>query len=513
MKAKKEILINANNEESRIAILEDEVLVEVLFESPDNERMVGDIYKGKVGKVLPGMQAAFIDIGMQQDAFLHFSDVGSNYMAAAVDEIEYESIDRSENMNERAVNIARSLKRDQEILVQIVKEPIANKGPRVTTDISLPGRYVVLLTNQRHIGVSKKIYSPKEKRRLQKIAKEYLPDGFGTIIRTAASEHDDESLISDYKYLLKLWGKIENIARKTPAKNRIHKDMDMVDALIRDHFKDDVSRVIIDSRKVWKEIKNYLKDFSPQLLDKLEYYSEKTPLFDKFNIEQDLQKSLEKKVWLKNGGYLFIEHTEALTSIDVNSGRFIGKQDHESNSMKINLEAASEIARQLRLRDIGGIIIIDFIDVENEKNKLKIQSGLINGLKRDKAISKVEEISRFGLIEMTRQRIRPSLIHNMYETCPTCNGNGLVPTMGNIISYIERWLKRYRSKGVDRRLVLVLHPEMADFMLNGFFNKKYELMWKYFIILTIEVSERLLKHEYRFYLKKTGEDITNQIKT
>ena len=513
MKAKKEILINTTNEETRIAVLERNKLVEVFVERPDNERMVGDIYKGRVRKVLPGMQAAFIDIGMQQDAFLHFNDVGTSFMAPGEDEIEDETIERSKTLKDRAIKIAKTLKKDQDILVQIVKEPIANKGQRVTTDISLAGRYVVLLTNQENIGVSRKIYSIKEKKRLRKIAQAHLRKGFGTIIRTAAVDCDEESLSNDYDYLQKLWRKIETVAKKTQIRHRIHKDMDMVDAIIRDHFKSDVERVVIDSRKVWKEIRSYLKNFSPNLLDKLEYYSDKDPIFDQFNIENDLQKSLEKKVWLKNGGYLFIEHTEALTSIDVNSGKFMGKKDHETNSMKINTEAAVDIARQLRLRDIGGIIIIDFIDVENESNKKKIYLELVKELKKDRAISKVAEISRFGLIEMTRQRIRPSLIHNIYETCPVCEGNGLVPTINNIISKIERWIKRYRTIGGDRRLVLLVHPEVAEYLLNGFFNKKYELMWKYMIVLTVEASERLLKHQFKFYLKKSGEDITNQIKT
>jgi ribonuclease G len=371
---------------------------------------------------------------------------------------------------------------------------------------------VVFLPNQTNIGISKKIYSHSERRRLKKISNQYLPENCGTIIRTAAMGQKDSAIANDYKFLLKLWDKIQLEAKNVPVRTRLHKDMDMVDAIIRDHFKEDVERVYIDSRKIWREIKSYLKEFSPEMLEKLEYFHEKTPIFDHFGIENELQKALDKKVWLKAGGYLIIEQTEALISIDVNSGRFMGKEDHESNSLKINLEAAVEIARQLRLRDLGGIIIVDFIDVENDKNKLKIYNELTKYLKRDRAITKVLEMSKFGLIEMTRQRIRPGVIHKFYETCPVCHGVGLVPTVNNTIAKIERWVRRYRASGGDLRLVMQVHPEVADYLLKGFFNKRYQLMLKYFVVLKIEVNEKLLKHQFRVFLKKSGEDITNQIK-
>jgi len=509
---KKEIVINATNEESRIAVIEDGKLAEIFVQSPHSERLVGDIYKGKVRKVLPGMQAAFIDIGFHQDGFLHFSDVGNTFLATGEDDIEDEVIQKAGNTKDRAIEIAKSLKSGQEILVQIVKEPISNKGPRVTTDISLAGRYVVLMPNQKNVGISRKIYSASEKRRLRKIARSQLPKGWGSIIRTAAVDQPETALANDYKYLIKQWKKIESEAKKVAVKTRLHKDMDMVDAIIRDHFKDDVSLVTIDSRKVWRETKAYLKEFSPELLKKLAYYGEKNPIFDQFGIEAELQKSLEKKVWLKSGGYLIIEQTEALTSIDVNSGRFMGKEDHETNSMKINLDAGLEIARQLRLRDIGGIIIVDYIDVDSAPNKKKVFTHLTSSMKRDRAISKVSELSRFGLIEMTRQRIRPPVIHKFYETCPTCLGNGMVPTVNNTVAQIERWIRRYRAGGGDIRLVLSVHSDVEDYLLKGFFNKKYELMIKYFVVLKVVVDEHLHKHQFKVSLKKSGDDITNQIK-
>jgi ribonuclease G len=509
----KEILINATNEEKRIAVVEEEQLVEFFVESPNRERMVGDIYKGRVRKVLPGMQAAFIDIGFSQDAFLHFSDIGNTFTAAEDDELEEENIRSAHNLRERAKNISSSLHANQDLLVQIIKEPISNKGPRVTTDISLAGRYVVLLTNQQHVGVSRKITKPGEKKRLRRIAADHLPKGFGTIIRTAAAEKEDADLVNDYEYLLKLWRKIERHAAQAPALHRVHQDMNMVDAVIRDHFNADVDRVLIDSRKEYREIKSYLRDFAPPLLDKLEYHKSRQPLFDNYQIEDDLQRSLEKKVWMKNGGYLFIEHTEALTSVDVNSGRFIGRKDHESNAMKTNLEAVREIARQLRLRDIGGIIIIDFIDVGAAGNKFRIYKDLLRELRRDRAITKVGEISRFGLIEMTRQRIRPSLIYNIYEICKCCNGHGQVPTMGHIVSKIERWIKRYRSQWGDRRLILQAHPEVVAYLDDGFYSRRYELMFKNFISLTLESDADMKKHEFRFLLKRNRKEMTAKIKS
>jgi ribonuclease G len=508
----KEILINAGNEETRIALLEDKKVVEAFVESAENLRMVGDIYKGKVRKVFPGMQAAFIDIGLAQDAFLHFSDIGKAFLFTGEDDIEYEKVKRADNLIDRAKHIAASLHPGSEILVQIIKEPIAHKGPRVSTDIALAGKYVVLLPNQKHIGVSKKIYAIREKKRLRKIAETHLENKHGTIIRTAAIDIDDKALGAEYVHLLSKWKMVASSVASAPVRTRIYQDMNMADSIIRDYLRDDINNVYIDSRKTWKEIRGYVKNIAPTFTNRIQYFKEREPIFDAFGVENDLQRSLEKKIWLKNGGYIIIEHTEALTSIDVNSGRFIGKKDHESNSMKINLEAVREITRQLRLRDIGGIIIIDFIDVEDDKNQKKVFLELIKEFKKDKAITKVAEMSRFGLIEMTRQRIRPSLIYNIYEKCSTCDGIGLLPSMPTIISRIERWIRRYRAVNRPSRLVLKVHKEVADHLLEGRFNIRYKWMWKYFCLLDIEVSEQLPKHQFKMLLKRTGEDISRQIK-
>ncbi|MBN2091972.1 Rne/Rng family ribonuclease, partial [candidate division KSB1 bacterium] len=439
----KQIFINTSIGETRIAILEDGKLVELFVERPENERMVGDIHLGRVANVMKGMQAAFVDIGQTQDAFLHFSDIGESIR-------EYSSIidyDNGEGFNRFNKDY---LKEGHEILVQIIKEPISNKGARLTTEISLPGRFLVLVPNQNLIGVSKKILSQREKRRLRRLARTLRPENFGVIIRTVAEGKDEKSLKADLDALVQTWRKIKNKVKKAVPPMLIHKDMGMASSIIRDLFTQDVTKVVVDSRTLFNEIKSYLRDISPQLIDKVEFYNRAEPLFDAFSIESDIEKSLARKVWLKIGGYLIFDSTEALVAIDVNSGKYVGHSDHEHNSLRINLEAAREIARQLRLRDLGGIIVIDFIDMQDPKNRKKVYDELKRELKRDRAQSSVAPISDFGLMQMTRERIRPSLLFSFSEPCPTCGGTGRVTSKGAIVNKIERWIKRYRTTNKER---------------------------------------------------------------
>ncbi|MCK5078055.1 MAG: Rne/Rng family ribonuclease, partial [Calditrichia bacterium] len=369
---KKEILINSTNEDTRIAILEDKRLVEVFVERPDNERMVGDIYKGRVKKIITGMQAAFVDIGNEQDAFLHFSDFGANQTEAFADADDEDDNGRKKPSIKKSTSdedIAKILKNNKEIMVQIVKEPIANKGPRVTNEVSLPGRFVVLVPNENRIGISRKISDRGERRRLKKISKSILPENYGLIIRTVASGKSEKIIKDDLIKLIRQWKIIEKKKETGPSPLLLFKDMSMASSIIRDFFTNDVEHVVVDSRKLHKDVLSYLKDVAPNLINKLEHYKLKEPLFDAFKVEDEIHKSLSRKVWLKNGGYLFIEQTEALVSVDVNSGKYFGKKDHEDHSLKINMEAAREVARQIRLRDLGGLIVIDFIDMSEEASK------------------------------------------------------------------------------------------------------------------------------------------------
>ncbi len=504
---KKEIIINSTNEDTRIALLENDRLVEIFVERPDNERTVGDIYKGRIRRVVKGMQAAFIDIGFEQDGFLHFSDMGNkvNQLFADIDE---ELLDNGRT--EKDIDPADLLRNGQEIAVQIIKEPISTKGPRVTTELTVPGRFMVLVPYQDRVGVSRKIASIKERRKLRNIARKFRPKNFGLIIRTVAEGKDEEALKSDLQRLMKNWAKIrKDISNATPPK-LIFKDLGMASSIIRDLFTSDVKRVVVDSRKLHREIIRYLREVGSELIKKVEYFKSREPIFDVFGIEEELQKSLERKVWMKNGGYLIIEQTEALTSIDVNSGRYFGKKDHERNSLKINREAAREIARQLRLRDIGGLIVIDSIDLEVEENKEKVLNEFKKEFAHDRAVTRVAEMSRFGLVEMTRQRTRPSLIFNITEPCHMCGGTGLIPTKGTVLANIERLIRRYVATDYSRNIIIKTSPEMVEYLDSKKFNRKYRLMWKYWIKIMVESDPDMKPFEFRILVKKTREDVTDR---
>lgn len=496
----KEIIINSTNEETRIAILEDSKLVELFVERPEYERMVGDIYKGKVSRVLPGMQAAFIDIGHDQNAFLHFSDVTASYQDYFID---YDEEEDAQNHKARQVNekfdVAKNLKKGQDILVQIIKEPISTKGCRVTAEVALPGRFVVLIPGKPNVGISRKISDRKERRRLKEIAKQILPSNFGLIIRTVAEGKQDKLLKKDLNKLINTWKKLEKKMRAQPAPVLIYKDMAMASSIIRDLFTADIDRVVLDSRRLMREIVNYTKYVAPQLVNKISYHKSRNPLFDDFKIENEIENMGGNKVWLRNGGYIIIEQTEALVSIDVNSGKFIGRKDHESNSLKINLEAAREIARQARLRDLGGLIVIDFIDVLEEDNKRKIFKELKKEFAKDRSITKIEGISRFGLIEMTRQRVRPSVLHTINDSCPVCNGTGLVPTLNTSVSAIERWIQRYRSGKGDRRITIHVPEDVYRYLNQGRYNRRLKLMWKYWIKIRLVKNSNLKFGEFKVY--------------
>lgn len=500
---KKEIIINATNEETRIAITEDGRLMELFVERPEAQRMVGDIYKGKVSRVLPGMQAAFISIGLEQNAFLHFSDVSgaTGQFLIDPDEDPEKTAENGKSEKNDLFKAARDLKKDQDIVVQIMKEPIANKGSRVTSQISVPGRFCVLIPNESYIGVSRKISNYKEKKRLKSLARQILPTNFGLIVRTQAEGKSEKIISHDIKSLLKIWDKINKQIQKVEAPNLVYKDMGMMSSIIRDLFTTDVTQVVVDSRKLMREITTYVKEVAPQLKHKIEYYRGKLPIFEKFEIEEEINRSLEQKVWIKGGSHIVIQQTEAMVSIDVNSGKFIGKRDHDSNSLKINLAAAREIARQARLRDIGGLIVIDFIDMLAEENKLKVYKELKKEFQKDRSITKIEELSRFGLIEMTRQRVRPSVIHSLHEDCPHCQGLGLIPTASTEISQLERWIQKYRANSGDRRITVRVTPEIYNYVMNGKFSRRLQLMWKYWVKIKFVKDSTLGTREFKVYDK------------
>ncbi len=457
----KEIVINDTPGETRIAILEDHQLVELLVERGEGGRMVGDIYKGVVGAVLPGMQAAFVDIGSEKSAFLHVSDMRDLVLETtngSVDQLEVEDGQRVVPPN---APIQDLLEKGQDVLVQVTKEPIGTKGPRVTSQISTPGRFLVLVPFSGAVGVSRKIEDPKERERLKEISREIRPPWGGLIVRTAAQGVSKRQIKRDLKYLVKSWKKTTGTAEKKRAPALVHSEMGLTAGLVRDVFTSDVDRLVVDSRRGYREIGGYLRMVAPDLRGRVEYYKDSTPVFDAYEIEGEIEKSLRRKVYFKKGGYVVIDHTEALTAVDVNTGRYTGKKDQEETILKTNLGAAREIGRQLRLRDIGGIIVIDFIDMATEGNRQKVVQELKKVLARDRARSKVLPITELGLVQMTRQRVRPSLLHQYTDECSCCEGTGKVLSLDSIMFLIERAVRRVASSRREKKLKLVVSPEMA----------------------------------------------------
>jgi ribonuclease G len=504
----KDIIINSSYGETRIAILENKVLTELYFELPENERMVGDIYYGRVAKVVKGMQAAFINIGLRNDAFLHFSDVGDNYL-------KFQSLfdpkkEKKLNQNLDYSGDSPLLKTGQPILVQITKEPMANKGARVTTNISLAGRLSVLIPFESIVGVSRKIWKRKEKYRLKNIGRKVKPNGFGVVLRTVAEGKEEAIFRADLDNLQKTWGRIKKTIRKVDAPAVVHKDMSMLSSVVRDLFTPDVSKLVVDSRKMHGQIVKYLKELSPQLAERVEFYNKKEPIYDYYSIESEVQKSLSRKVWLKSGGYIFIDHTEALTAIDVNSGRFHGKKSHDANSLKINLEASVEIARQLRLRDIGGIIILDFIDMVEDANRKKLEAAYKAELRKDRSQANVTSLSEFGIIEMTRQRVRSALLLTISESCPACMGTGRIINKSTMAARIERWVKRYRTEGGDRSVQVFIHPELSKFMNKGYRNHIRRINWKHWMRIKIMEDENMSMDDFRVFDKTGDKELTDK---
>ena len=542
---KKNIIINSTANEHRIAILEDGKLAELFVETPGKERMVGDIYFGKVAKVMPGIRAAFIDVGLQQDAFLHFSDIGSSlseYNAlfdeeddededspdpssqgshatsqaggAAATDVERRKGAPSNGGRDRAERRAPdiNLEKGQEILVQITKEPVGKKGVRVTSEISLPGRFLVLLPFDGKIGVSKKLVDYKEKRRLRKVVRSILPQGFGAIIRTVAEGKEDALIKQDLEEQIRVWRTIEKAVKTEKAPALVYKDMTTTSSVIRDLFGDKVEHVVVDDRKLFKEIKAYVQWMSPDMLDRVEAYKDKEPIFDRYGVEKDIQALMSKKVWLKSGGYIIIEKTEAMTVIDVNSGRYAAKREQELNSLRTDLEASREICRQLRLRDIGGIIVIDFIDLDDEKNRKKVYDEMKKELRKERAKVTVLPLTEFGLMQITRQRIRQNVQMSFSDTCPTCGGTGLVQSKTSTLNQIERWIKRFKSESREFRLQLRVNPAIAIYLTHGAISRLTKIMFKFFVRIKLVQDPALPMDEFRFISVKQDKDITDQYK-
>jgi ribonuclease G len=511
---KKEILINSTEYETRVAILEDNQLVELQVERPETERMVGDIYKGIIRTVLPGMQAAFVDIGLPRAAYLHSSDIGKDY-GRHYDSEDFEDEEEAPAeivRKKRRATIESVLKKGQEILVQIIKEPISTKGPRVTTEISIPGRYVVLVPDDDHIRMSKRIQSWNEKRRLKKIIAPLRPEGFGLIVRTEAEGKQEEDFKADIKRVLRLWNRLKRKADTTPAPCLIHKEAEMLVSMIRDVFTDDVERLIVDNKADYKKLISYARQIVPHLKNRIELYKGELPLFDLYNLEPEIERMLERKVWIKKGAYIVIDQTEAMVTIDVNTGRYVGSGDQESTILKTNMEAAKEIARQIRLRDIGGLIICDFIDMYNRENRRKLYEAFKSYFKNDRAKRAINPVTDFGILEMTRERVRPSHMHTLSEPCPYCSGLGRIMSKETMATKIERWFMRAKADRKYTKFNLVINPLVAEIMSDNGSRRVERMMKIHKFKINLVRDTTMPVQEFKVYNAETNEDITDKYK-
>jgi ribonuclease G len=370
----------------------------------------------------------------------------------------------------------------------------------------------VLLPFDNKVGISKKITNFKEKRRLRRIAQGILPEGFGTIIRTVAEGKEESSIKNDLEDLIATWREIEKTIKAEKAPCLLYKDLATTSSVIRDLFSNDVTRVVIDSKKLHREICSYIKYTSPQLLDKIEWHKDRTPIFDEYGVEKEIETTLARKVWMKSGGYIIIEPTEAMVVIDVNSGRYAPKKEQEQNSLRTDLEAAREITRQLRLRDIGGIIVCDFIDLEDEKNKKKVYEELKKEFRKDRAKVTVLPMTEFGLVQITRQRIRQSIVHSFTEPCPTCGGTGLVQSKTTTLNQLERWIRRWKTETKETRVTLRINPSLAPALREGTISRLRRIMLKYFVLIKLEEDPSIPIGEFHMISRKQDKDITDQFK-
>ena len=545
---KREILISGSPRETRVAILEDDRLVELLVDRPDSRRSVGDIYVGKVEAVLPGIQAAFVDIGAEKSAFLHASDLIEAEDDEDPEDRESDDADdenggdgnghgngdgegngrgegkggaqavanrrgreRGPSRRRQAPNISDELKRGQTKLVQVIKEAIGTKGPRVTAQVSLAGRFLVYMPFASKVGVSRKIEARDQRAKLREMVTKLVPpDAGGWIIRTVADDLTEASCKREIDHLIGLWKKIKRKASSGRAPALVQRETSLTRGIVRDLLSDKVDLLLVDSKLLYNEIEQYLKQIDPELLPRVKMYNDEAPLFDAYDIEAEIRNLFKQRVDLPTGGYLIIQPTEALISIDVNTGRYTGKRDPESTILRTNIEAAREVARQIRLRDIGGIIVVDFIDMETRSNRDKVLQELRTHLGRDRARTRAFAVSELGLIEMTRQRVRPSLWQSMTTECPTCTGTGRVFRPEVVVRRMERSLKRAGADHKERQLSVRLHPEVALYLVEQEPNFLRQLEKQTGLELEVRDDPMMRLDEFRMMARPAGRDVTEQ---
>lgn len=518
---KNQIIIHSTEDQARIALLEDGELAQLFIQSEENQRTVGNIHVAKVHKVMSGIKAAFIDMGTPKDAFLHFSDAGDHldeYIAmlngknALPNHVKSELKNKEKLANHQKQALAgKILRNGQKLLVQIVKEPIGSKGPRISTDITIAGRFLVLIPMGDYIAVSKKISNYKERRRLKNILGDMVPDGFGVIVRTVAQDHDEKAIEDDLRDVLRKWEKILDKLENAKPPSLLHRDLDMTESLIRDLFAKNYDRVLVDDPKMYRQLKSYVGQIAPKMAQSVHQYKGKKHIFDQMGIAEDVNSIFNPRVRMKSGGYLIFEQTEAMYVVDVNSGPYAAKAKQEDNSLKTNLDAAREIAKQLRLRDIGGIIVVDFIDLREDKNRKKIYDELKKEFRKDPAKTNMLGMSDFGLVQITRQRIRPSVINSVSKVCPMCGGSGDVISDDTVLTDIESWLSRFKHSSEYRAVDLYVNPYMKTLINKGLFSKRWKWMSKLHLKITLVADESIPLSRFKVTLSGSDVDITDVV--
>jgi ribonuclease G len=512
-KIHKEVVINAETLETRVAVIEDGKLEEFNIERTTEERLVGSIFKGKVRNLEDGLKAAFVDIGFEKNAFLHYWDIVPNQFDSGVEIVERDGRKRDKpKITQR--DIPRLYPPGSEIFVQVTKGPIGTKGPRITTNLVLPGRYLVLLPNSDQSGISRKIENQEERRRLKKILRELsIPDGMGVIMRTAGEGQQKRYFVRDLALLLEEWRGVQERMKSQPMATCIFQEPDLIERTVRDFLTEDVERIVVDNQKACDRMRDMISKISRRSADKVKLYADAQPVFDRFNISKQLANTFSRQAHLKSGGYIVVDETEALVAIDVNTGRHKGNRDQEATIRKVNLEAAEEICRQLRLRNMGGLIVLDFIDMKSRRDQQQVYQRMKEGLRRDKAKTHILPISQLGLMEMTRQRHTESVHAAVYDDCPYCKGRGKVKSVLTMSVEIQRKLqeilkKRTRDES-DFQLRIVVHPTVLERLRTEDEKHLIEMEKRYFGKLSFRADPAMHAEQFKIVNVENGQEVEN----
>ena len=511
----KEVIINAETLETRVAVTEDGKLEEFNIERTTEERLVGSIFKGKVRNLEDGLKAAFVDIGFEKNAFLHYWDIVPNQFDSGVEIVERENQGRRPQRPKiTQKDIPRLYSPGSDIIVQVTKGPIGTKGPRVTTNLVLPGRFLVLLPNSDQSGISRKIENQEERKRLKKILRElHIPDGMGVIMRTAGEGQQLRYFVRDLALLLEEWNGVQEKIKKQPMATCVFQEPDLIERTVRDFLTEDVERIVVDNNKAYERMREMISKISKRSASKIKFYTEAQPVFDRFGVSKQLENAFSRQVNLKGGGAIVIDETEALVAIDVNTGRHKGGKDQDALILKVNLEAAEEITRQLRLRNMGGLIVLDFIDMKSGRDRQQVHNRMRDGLRRDKAKTHILPISQLGLMEMTRQRHSESVRSAVYDDCPYCKGRGKVKSTVTMSVEIQRKLqeilkKRTRDEN-DFQLRIVVHPTVLERLRTEDEKHLIEMEKRYFGKLSFRADTGMHAEQFKIVNVESGEELAS----